>query len=117
MIFRGEHEHRLLVCIADLVPVRHELIEAAHEPSDLLHGALAHFGDGTDPHAVLVEHDVLVDELDDLRLLVHDEDWLREDGAPPALCLGEASLALHLVLDPLGFGFPLRLPELLPCRL
>jgi Tfp pilus assembly protein PilO len=64
----GEHEDRARR-VADLEPVRQELVEVGEEAHGLLGRALPHLDDRTDLLALTVEDRVLVGQLDELRLL------------------------------------------------
>ena len=77
----GDAQQHLAGHVGDLQLVRHELVEVADQAEHLLRRALADLIDRRELLAVLVEHAVLVVELDELRLLVDDEDRLVEDAA------------------------------------
>ena len=62
--------------VDDLELVREVLVERRHEAQQLLRCALSHLAHGADSMAVLVEHRVLVAELDQLGLLVDHENRL-----------------------------------------
>ena len=67
----------------------------------LLGRGLADLADGPDLHAVLVVDGVLVVDLDELGLLVHDQHRLGEDRAA-ALCARDRPHLLHVAHDLLG---------------
>ena len=100
----GQPQQDVAGVVGDLELVGHELVEARHEAQHLLRRALADLVDERDLVAVLVEHRVLLVQLEDLRLLVDDQDRLVEDGpgaaAHRALDAGATpALVLHLLGD------------------
>ncbi len=100
-----EAEHRLAVHVADLEPVGEVLVEPREQAYRLLELRLADLHDRADLVAVLVEHVVLVGELDQLRLLIDDEDGLGEQrAATGSVWLVDSRLPRQLVLDLLRVG-------------
>ena len=85
----GEGEQHVAVGVDDLQLVGHELVVGREHADGLLGHALADLAHGAELAAVLVEDGVLVVDLDELGLLVHDQDRLGEDRAA---ALGGAGL-------------------------
>ena len=77
----GEGEQHVAVRVDDLQLVGHELVVGREHAQRLLGHALADLADRADLAAVLVVDGVLVVDLDELGLLVHDQDRLGEDRA------------------------------------
>src|SRR5581483_9630924 len=94
----GQRQQHRALHVDDLQLVRHELVVGRQQAHGLLRGALPHLAHGADLARVLVEDGVLVVDLDELGLLVHDEHRLREHRAAAGHSTGRQPSARHVLL-------------------